>query len=51
MHAKTKCTELYLISSLMYVEKFTSFCQEKCPQKKIGSFFLPHSAVIRFTNK
>ena len=39
---KLKYTELYLIFSLLYVKKFTSFGQvlERCTQKKIGSIFL-----------
>jgi len=38
---KLKYTELYLIFSLLYVKKLTSFGQvlERCTQKKIGSIF------------
>jgi len=51
-HAKIKYMELWLTNflslGLMYVKKFTSFCQvlKRRTQKKTGSFFLPHCEAI-----
>jgi len=44
-----KLMMMMMILSLLYVEKFTSFCQvlKKMHKKKIGSFFLPHGVQQR----
>ena len=49
MHAKTKYTELWLIRSLIYVEKihqFLSSIKKDAPKRKFGHFFLPHGVVV-----
>jgi len=49
MHAKTKYTELWLIRSLIYVEKihqFLSSIKKDAPKRKLVDFFLPHGVVV-----
>jgi len=51
-YAKIKYTKMYLIITVMYVKKITSFCQvlKKMHAKENWFFFLPHGVYCKLSS-